>query len=63
MNDPQPRLPDPPTFTPRFDANDPRNPSAVADAIADLATQVGRIADVLEAVHDGDYNVLRVGQV
>lgn len=35
------------TATPRYDANDPRNPSCVADAIADLTEQVARIADEL----------------
>lgn len=38
----------PTTPTPRYDQNDPRNPSAVADAIADLADQVARVANALE---------------
>lgn len=47
-------MPDAPTTTPsrtpRYDANDPRNPSCVADAIADLTEQAARIADALEAL-------------
>lgn len=36
--------------TRRYDANDPRNPSCVADAIADLTVQAARIADAIEAL-------------
>lgn len=34
--------------TPRFDADDPRNPCAVALVLADLTVQVARIANALE---------------
>ncbi len=34
--------------TPRYDRNDPRNQSCIADALADLTIQVARIANVLE---------------